>query len=59
MTSVKIEAVTPSGYDPAKKYPLFIALHGGGEFITAYVQSTQVASMTGFHWQDAAVTNKF
>ena len=73
--SVKIEAVTPSGYDPAKKYPLFIALHGGGEsvaefkpswtsprlrgeFITAYVQSTQVASMTGFHWQDAAVTKR-
>lgn len=73
--SVKIEAVTPAGYDPAKKYPLFIALHGGGEstsdfkpnwtsprlrdeFITVYVQSTQVASMRGFHWQDVAVTRR-
>jgi len=73
--SMKIEAVTPEGYDPAKKYPLFLALHGGGEsnadfkpnwtsprlraeFITAYVQSSQVASMRGFHWQDVAVTRR-
>jgi predicted esterase len=73
--SMKIEAVTPAGYDPAKKYPLFIALHGGGEstpdfkpnwtsprlrgeFITVYVQSSQVASMRGFHWQDVAVTRR-
>jgi tetratricopeptide (TPR) repeat protein len=73
--SVKIEAVTPSSYDPARKYPLFIALHGGGEsvadfkpnwtsprlraeFITVYVQSSQVASMRGFHWQDVAVTRR-
>lgn len=69
------DVVTPEGYDPARKYPLFIALHGGGEtiaefkplwtsprlkseFITLYVQSTQVASMTGFHWQDAALTRR-
>jgi predicted esterase len=73
--SMKIEVATPAGYDPGKKYPLFIALHGGGEsiadfkpswtsprlrgeFITAYVQSSQVASMTGFHWQDLAITLK-
>ncbi len=71
--TVKIEVVTPAGYDPARTYPLFIALHGGGEsiaelkpiwtsdrlrveFVTAYVQSTQVASMKGFHWQDEALT---
>jgi acetyl esterase/lipase len=71
--TVKLEAVTPAGYDPARTYPLFIALHGGGEsiaelkpnwtsprlvgeFITVYVQSTQVASMKGFHWQDEALT---
>ena len=74
-TPMTIEAMTPAGYDPAKKYPLFIALHGGGEstadlkplwtsprlrgeFITAFVQSSQVASMRGFHWQDVAVTRK-
>jgi predicted esterase len=73
--SMKIEAVTPAGYDPAKKYPLFIALHGGGEstadfrpswtsprlraeFITVFVQSSQVAGMKGFHWQDVAVTRR-
>ncbi|MHB8054076.1 MAG: tetratricopeptide repeat protein [Candidatus Aminicenantales bacterium] len=71
--SLKIEIETPEGYDPAKKYPLFIALHGGGEsiaelkpnwisprlrseFITAFLQSPQVASMKGFHWQDEART---
>jgi acetyl esterase/lipase len=71
--TVKIEVETPAGYDPARTYPLFIALHGGGEsiaelkplwtsdrlrgeFLTAFVQSTQVASMKGFHWQDEAVT---
>lgn len=69
------DVVTPEGYDPSRKYPLFIALHGGGEsiaefkplwnsprlrneFITVYVQSTQVASMRGFHWQDAALTRR-
>lgn len=69
------DVVPPEGYDPARKYPLFVALHGGGEtvaelkplwtsprlrseFITLYVQSTQVASMKGFHWQDAALTRR-
>jgi predicted esterase len=69
------DVVTPEGYDPARKYPLFIALHGGGgtvaefkplwtsprlrsEFITVYVQSTQVSSMAGFHWQDVATMRR-
>jgi predicted esterase len=69
------DVVTPEGYDPARKYPLFVALHGGGEsiaefkplwisprlrteFITVYVQSSQVAGMRGFHWQDAALTRR-
>lgn len=73
--TMKLEVVTPAGYDPARSYPLFIALHGGGEslaqftpawvsprlraeFITAYVQSSQVASMTGFHWQDEPLTRR-
>jgi predicted esterase len=57
------------------RYPLFVALHGGGEsiaalkpqrvsprrqseFLIAWVQSSQVASMTGFHWQDEARTRR-
>lgn len=73
LAKLKLEIVTPEEYDPGKKYPLFLALHGGGntlddfkphwhserlktEFIVAYVQSTQVASMKGFHWQDPALT---
>jgi ankyrin repeat protein/L-ascorbate metabolism protein UlaG (beta-lactamase superfamily)/predicted esterase len=72
---LEVEAAMPAGFDPAKKYPLFIALHGGGEstadfkpswtsprlrgeFITAYVQSSQVANMKGFHWQDVAITRR-
>lgn len=72
---MKLEIVTPAGYDAKKKYPLFLALHGGGEtladfkplwrstrlkneFIVAFVQSTQVAGMNGFHWQDVAHTKK-
>ncbi|NTV03302.1 nuclear transport factor 2 family protein [bacterium] len=70
---MKLEVVTPEGYRADRKYPLFIALHGGGEnleqfrphwtspglrrnFIVAYVQSSQVISMNGYHWQDEAVT---
>jgi predicted esterase len=70
-----VEVETPRGYDPSKKYPLFIALHGGGEsvaelkpnwtsprlrneFLTAFVQSTQVAGMKGFHWQDESLTRR-
>jgi predicted esterase len=73
--TMKVDVVTPVGYDPSRKYPLFIALHGGGEnlaefkpnwvsprlqteFITVYVQSSQVADMTGFHWQDEARTRR-
>jgi predicted esterase len=70
-----VDISLPEGYDASKKYPLFIALHGGGEnlaefkpnwtspimkkdYIVAYLQSTQVASMTGFHWQDNETTKK-
>lgn len=70
-----VDISLPEGYDASKKYPLFIALHGGGEniaefkpkwtsskmqkdYIVAYVQSTQVATMTGFHWQNDDVTKK-
>ncbi len=70
-----VDVVKPEGYDPAKKYPLFIALHGGGEsiavlkpewtsprlrkeFLTAYIQSTQVAGMRGFHWQGEETTRR-
>ena len=28
---MKLEVATPAGYDPARRYPLFVALHGGGE----------------------------
>jgi predicted esterase len=72
---LKVDISLPEGYDASKKYPLFIALHGGGEnltefksnwtspkmkkeYIVAYLQSTQVASMTGFHWQDDETTKK-
>lgn len=71
--SMKIDVVTPDSYSPDKAWPLFIALHGGGEnleefkprwtspalsekFVVAYVQSSQVASMTGFHWQNEEKT---
>ncbi len=74
-TAMKLEIVPPAGYDPGRKYPLFIALHGGGEnlaqfrprwtsprlreeFLVAYVQSSQVAAMDGFHWQDDAITRR-
>lgn len=72
---MKLELVRPEGFDPGKAYPLFIALHGGGEriadfrphwtsprlqkeFVVAYVQSSQVADMKGFHWQDDETTLK-
>lgn len=59
----------PEGYTNEKKYPLFIALHGGGgniwnfkevwksermkkEFVTAYVQSSQLVAMNGFSWTE-------
>lgn len=66
----QIRIVLPEAYDGNKKYPLFIALHGGGgnlktfpgqwqsgkmkrEYIVAYIQSSQMASMKSFHWEDA------
>ena len=73
--AMRLEVATPEGYDPSRAYPLFVALHGGGEsvadfrpawtsprlrkdFLTAYVQSSQVANMSGFHWQDAEATRR-
>jgi len=69
----ELEVVLPDDYNPEKKYPLFIALHGGGEnvkefkphwkseilekeFIVAYVQSSQVVSMTGFAWENLEIS---
>jgi predicted esterase len=73
--AMKLELVKPDNFDPRRRYPLFIALHGGGEnlaefmphwtsprlrkeFVVAFVQSSQVADMKGFHWQEDAVTLK-
>lgn len=73
--TMQMELVLPEGYDAAQDYPLFVALHGGGEdlaafkpnwqsprlraeFITLYVQSSQVANMRGFHWQDEALVRR-
>lgn len=35
-TQPKLEVLVPENYDKNKKYPLFIALHGGGENIEAF-----------------------
>ena len=73
--AMKMEVVLPTDYNTARPYPLFVALHGGGEdlaafkpnwasptlqaeYITLYVQSSQVANMRGFHWQDEALTRR-
>jgi predicted esterase len=65
----EILVLTPEKYSEQKKYPLFIALHGGGgninefkeawkskklnrEFITAYLQSSQIVSMSGYGWTE-------
>lgn len=73
--TMRYEVVTPEGFDPARRYPLFIALHGGAEtveafrphwaspllareFIVLFVQSSQVISMTGFTWEDEAMTRR-
>jgi predicted esterase len=73
--AMKLEVSLPAGHNPAQRYPLFLALHGGGEnlaefrphwtssrlqkdFLVAYVQSSQLASMTGFHWQDIEITSR-
>jgi acetyl esterase/lipase len=71
-----LQIVTPGEYDPEKKYPLFISLHGGGEniahfrnvwtspllsgeFITAYLQSSQIVAMNGFSWtEDLEIAKK-
>jgi predicted esterase len=33
----RLEVVLPVGYDPAKQYPLFLALHGGGENVDIFM----------------------
>ena len=72
---MKVEVTLPGDLAEGRTYPLFIALHGGGEnikqfkpnwksnvmeseFIIAYVQSSQVVSMTGFSWEEQEVTKK-
>ncbi len=75
-SKVIYEVVLPVNYDKKKKYPLFIALHGGSsnikrfkprwtsdllkaQFITVYVQSSQVITMDGgFEWGDLKITKK-
>jgi len=70
------EVVLPENYTESKKYPLFIALHGGGgniegfrnqwysekmkkEFVTLYVQSSQIVAMNGFNWtEDLEISKK-
>jgi len=71
----KLEVTLPEGFDSEKTWPLFIALHGGGEnieafrpnwrsevmekeFIIAWVQSSQVATMNGFTWEDQETTRR-
>ncbi|MCJ7581172.1 MAG: hypothetical protein MUP98_11645 [Candidatus Aminicenantes bacterium] len=72
----EILVLKPEGFSQSKKYPLFIALHGGGEniavfkdnwtssklkkdFITAYLQSSQVVAMDGYNWtEDIELTKK-
>ena len=71
----KLEVCVPADYDKSKTYPLFIALHGGGEnievfkpqwtsdrlkkeYIVAYLQSSQIVSMTGFSWTEDAELSK-
>lgn len=33
----RLEVSLPEGYDPALRYPLFIALHGGGENVDVFI----------------------
>ena len=70
-----LQVCLPADYSKGKKYPLFIALHGGGEningfkahwkseklkkeFIVAYIQSSQMVSMTGFAWENLEISKK-
>ena len=67
--------VKPENFDSTKKYPLHIALHGGGgniqkfkelwnsnliekEYITAYLQSSQIVSMDGYSWDNMEIVTK-
>ena len=33
----RLEVVLPEGYDPTRRYPLFLALHGGGENVDIFM----------------------
>jgi predicted esterase len=45
----ELTVVTPNGYDPVLNYPLFIALHGGGETVEIFKpQWTSPKLETGF-----------
>ncbi len=33
----RLEVVLPAGYDPERRYPLFLALHGGGENVDLFM----------------------
>jgi predicted esterase len=33
----RLEVVLPAGYDPERRYPLFLALHGGGENVDMFM----------------------
>ncbi|MFC1662316.1 alpha/beta fold hydrolase [Gemmatimonadota bacterium] len=37
MVEPRLEVVLPRGYEPARRYPLFLALHGGGENVDAFM----------------------
>jgi predicted esterase len=64
-----IEVIKPAGFSEGRKYPLFLALHGGngsnaefkkywtspklqGEFLTAYLQSSQLSDHDVFTWSE-------
>lgn len=69
-----ILVLKPENFDKNKKYPLFIALHGGGgtikvfkelwksdimnkEYIVAYLQSSQLAGMDSYTWDNMELAN--
>lgn len=37
----RMEVVVPDGYDPERRYPLFVALHGGGENLDVFMPQWQ------------------
>ncbi len=51
-------ALHGGGESIAELKPLWTSSRLKSDFITVYVQSTQVAGMKGFHWQDVALTRR-